>query len=672
MTDKENTAPSECIKKEIDELTERLSFYSRKYYVDDDPVITDGEYDALFRRLEELESKYPEYRRPDSPTLRVGGELLERFEKVTHNVPMGSLQDVFNYSELEEYLEKTVYNGNWSVECKIDGLSVSLLYENGLFVRGATRGDGTTGENVTENLKTVRSIPLRIPYDGMLEVRGEVYMPRKTFAKLNKKRDEEGQRPFANPRNAAAGSLRQLDTKIAASRELDIYIFNIQACNKQFQSHFEGLNFLSSLGFKVIPFRRLASSPAEIKEYIEEISRIRSSLPCDTDGVVIKTDDIEARKRIGSLAGRPKWAVAYKFPPEQQETVLTAITVQVGRTGVLTPGAELTPVRLAGTTVSRATLHNPDFILERDIRVGDTVIVQKAGDIIPEIVSVCHEKRPEGSLPFKMPERCPSCGEPVFREPDTAAVVCTNSECPAQLERTLIHFASRDAMNIDGMGPSIIKTLLSAGLIKGISDIYKLRAEQIEPLERMGKTSAANLISAIEKSKDRGAARLIYALGIRQVGTAAAQTLAEKFDDISDLFDADEEALTEINDIGDITARNIINFFSHPQTKLLINELSACGVRTNSDKITKSGSVFDGLNFVLTGTLPSLSRTEASDIIKSLGGKISTSVSKNTDFVVAGDKAGSKLDKAEKLGIKIIDEAELIEMAKNKDTEEIS
>lgn len=667
MTDKENTSPSANIKEEIDGLTERLSYYSRKYYVEDDPVITDSEYDSLFRMLEELENKYPEYRRPDSPTLRVGGALLERFEKVTHNVPMGSLQDVFNYGELTEYLEKTVYDGNWSVECKIDGLSVSLLYEKGLFVRGATRGDGTTGENVTENLKTIRSIPLSIPYDGMLEVRGEVYMPRKTFAKLNKKRDEEGQRPFANPRNAAAGSLRQLDTKVAASRELDIYIFNIQACDKQFESHSEGLDFLSSLGFKVIPFRREASSLAEIKEYIEEISRIRPSLPCDTDGVVIKANDIAARKRIGSLAGRPKWAVAYKFPPEQQEAVLTAITVQVGRTGVLTPGAELTPVKLAGTTVSKATLHNSDFISERDIRVGDTVIVQKAGDIIPEIVSVCHEKRPEGAVPFQMPKLCPSCGEPVFREPDTAAVVCTNSECPAQLERTLIHFASRDAMNIDGMGPSVIKTLLSAGLIKGISDIYKLKAEQLEPLERMGKTSASNLISAIERSKGRGAARLIYALGIRQVGTVAAQTLAERFGNISALFDADEETLTEINDIGDITARNINSFFSHPQTKLLINELSACGVRTDSDKVSKAGSVFDGLIFVLTGTLPSLSRTEASGIIKSLGGKVSASVSKNTDFVVAGDKAGSKLDKAEKLGIPIIDESKLIEMSEKKD-----
>ena len=466
-------------KKRIDELTEQINYHRKKYYLDDAPEITDDEFDALMRELENLEKEYPEYKSPSSPTVRVGGYVAEKFGKVTHNVPLKSLTDVFSPEELRDYLDKCReelgYKPVFDVEYKIDGLSVSLEYRDGVFVRGATRGDGTVGEDITENLKTIQDIPLEIsckcPY---LCVRGEVYMPKKAFAHLNRIRDEKGEQPFANPRNAAAGSLRQLDSKIAAERGLDIYIFNIQACDRKFESHSEGLDFLSKLGFNVIPYRNRENTYSGICGRIEEIGRARRSLPCDIDGVVIKADDIEARKQIGELAGRPKWAVAYKFPPEQQNTLLKDITVQVGRTGALTPTAELEPVRLAGTTVSRATLHNIDFITERDIRIGDTVTVQKAGDIIPEIVSVCREMRPAGAVPYNMPEYCPSCGEPVSREPGTAAVLCTNADCPAQLERTLVHFASRDAMSIDGMGPKVVKLLIDSGLVNGIADLYSL------------------------------------------------------------------------------------------------------------------------------------------------------------------------------------------------------
>lgn len=651
--------------KRIAELCRLLGYYARKYYTEDAPVVTDAEYDRLFSELISLETEYPELARSDSPTKRVGGAVLDKFEKVTHSVPMGSLSDVFDYGELNDFLKKTDYNGDYSVECKIDGLSVSLLYEHGKFVRGATRGDGLVGENVTENLRTVRSIPLEISYDGMLEVRGEVYMPRKSFARLNEKRDEAGLQPFANPRNAAAGSLRQLDSKIAAERGLDIYIFNIQACDRKFESHSEGLDFLSKLGFNVIPYRNRENTYSGICGRIEEIGRARRSLPCDIDGVVIKADDIEARKQIGELAGRPKWAVAYKFPPEQQNTLLKDITVQVGRTGALTPTAELEPVRLAGTTVSRATLHNIDFITERDIRIGDTVTVQKAGDIIPEIVSVCREMRPAGAVPYNMPEYCPSCGEPVSREPGTAAVLCTNADCPAQLERTLVHFASRDAMSIDGMGPKVVKLLIDSGLVNGIADLYSLKSDDLIPLDRMGETSAAKLISAIDASRGRGAAKLIYALGIRQVGASAATALASHFGSVEALAQATTDELVSVEDIGEITAQNISCFFSHPKSKELIAELKAAGVRTDADKIQKAGASLDGLTFVLTGTLPTMTRSEASALIERFGGKTSSAVSASTDYLVAGDKAGSKLAKAEKLGVKILTESELIELANN-------
>lgn len=664
MNEKEKKMPTyEQASARIDELCPLLTYYSKRYYVDDDPVVSDGEYDMLFRELGELEELYPELRRPDSPTLRVGGAVLDRFEKVTHAVPMGSLSDVFSYEELSEFLCKADYSGNWSVECKIDGLSVSLEYNGGLFTRGSTRGNGTVGEDVSSNLRTIRSIPLSVPYKGHLEVRGEVYMPRRSFARLNERRDEEGLSTFANPRNAAAGSLRQLDSRIAAERGLDIYIFNIQACDRTFESHSDGLDWLVSLGFSVIPFRERLRSTADIVSAIERIGEERHRLPCDIDGVVIKADEIAARERIGELSGRPKWAVAYKFPPEQQDTRLLDITVQVGRTGVLTPTAELEPVRLAGTTVSRATLHNIDFISERDIRIGDTVTVQKAGDIIPEIVAVRHELRPADSAPYAMPAVCPSCGEHVSRDEGAVATRCTNPLCPAQLERTLIHFASRDCMGIDGMGPAVVRALLASGMVHSIPDIYGLAPDQLALLDRMGEVSAAKLCAAIEQSKSRGAARLIYALGIRGVGEVAARALAEEFGGIRQLAQAGAERLTEIADIGDITAQSIADFFASPSTAELIDRLDACGVLLDTKAEERRGDAFAGLTFVLTGTLPTMTRDEASAVIKSLGGKTSSSVSAKTDCLLAGDKAGSKLTKAESLGIKIIDEAELRRMA---------
>ena len=660
---KDNITAPEQAKKRIDELCSILTYYSKRYYVDDDPVVSDSEYDMLFRELGELEARFPSLLRPDSPSLRVGGAVLDKFEKVTHAVPMGSLSDVFSYEELSEFLCKTDYSGDWSVECKIDGLSVSLEYDGGLFVRGSTRGNGTVGEDVTDNLRTIRSIPLSIPFEGHLEVRGEVYMPRKSFARLNERRDEEGLPAFANPRNAAAGSLRQLDSRIAAERGLDIYIFNIQASDRHFDSHSDGLDWLVSVGFSVIPFRERLRGTAQIISAIERIGEERRRLPCDIDGVVVKADDISARGRIGELSGRPKWAIAYKFPPEQQNTRLLDITTQVGRTGVLTPTAELEPVHIAGTTVSRATLHNIDFIAERDIRIGDTVTVQKAGDIIPEIVAVVREKRPPDSAPYSMPQLCPSCGERVSRDEGTVATRCTNPLCPAQLERTLVHFASRDCMGIDGMGPAVVRALLSSGLVGSIPDIYRLVPSQLAALERMGDVSAGKLCTAIEVSKTRGAARLIYALGIRGVGEVAARALAEHFGGIRQIAAASEEELTEIADIGGVTARSIAEFFAAPSTVALIDALEGCGVMLESLEEEKRGDAFAGLTFVITGTLPGMTRDEASSLIKNLGGKTSSSVSAKTDYLLAGDKAGSKLAKAESLGIKIIDEAALRQMS---------
>lgn len=661
MSEKENA------KKEISELRKKIDRAAKLYYTEDNPEITDYEYDMMMRRLSELETLFPELVTEDSPTRRVGGKVLDKFEKVVHDVKMGSLSDVFSFGEAEDFLRKSAdvlgYEPYFSVEPKIDGLSVSLEYRDGKFVRGSTRGDGITGENVTENLKTIKTIPLSLPDEiPFLEVRGEVYMPKKSFAKLNAECEENGKTPFANPRNAAAGSLRQLDPKIAAKRGLDIFIFNIQRCEgKTFLSHTEGLDYLEKEGFHVIPERKKIKGAFNITERIKELGEKRGKLSYDIDGVVIKADIIAERETLGENINTPKWAVAYKFPPEQQKTKVTDITAQVGRTGVLTPKAILTPVKIAGSTVSAATLHNIDFITEKDIRIGDTVILQKAGDIIPEVVSVCKDMRTGKEMPYQFPKYCPSCGEPVYRDADEAATRCTNSACPAQIERNIEHFASRDAMNIEGMGPAVVKSLISAGLVKDISDLYSLKTEEVEPLERMGKKSAEKLILSIENSKSRGLDKLIYALGIRNIGEKAAKSLASHFEDIENLFSATKEELVSIEDFGEITADDVINFFSHSQTKELVEKLKSTGVKTRYEK-EKKGDIFKGLTFVLTGTLPTLSRSEAGKIIESYGGKCASSVSKNTDFVLAGDAAGSKLTKAEALGIKIIDESGLMKM----------
>lgn len=653
-------------KRRIDELRELLAHHSFLYYVEDAPQISDYEYDKLFYELVALEEKYPEFDSPTSPTKRVGGKALDKFEKVTHAVKMGSLADVFSYDEVRDFVAKTNEKLGkatvFSVEPKIDGLSVSLVYENGRFSLGSTRGDGTVGENVSENLKTVRTIPMKtkdaLPH---LEVRGEVYMPREAFAALNEKREAEGEQLFANPRNAAAGSLRQLDSKVTASRRLDIFVFNVQAAEGiEFSSHIESLEYLKSQGFHIIDGIRRASSAGEIISAIEEIGAARDNLPYDIDGVVIKADSLAERKLLGENISTPKWAIAYKFPPEQKQTKLTDIIIQVGRTGVLTPNARLEPVRLAGTVVSRATLHNIDFIRERDIRIGDTVTLQKAGDIIPEIICVDKSKRSGSEVPYEMPTLCPSCGEPVIRD-DEAATRCTNASCPAQLERHITHFASRDAMNIDGMGPAVVRLLIASGLIHNVADIYSLSAGEIEGLDRMGKKSAENLIAAIEHSKSAGLDKLIYALGIRQVGEKAARSLAEAFPDIELLFSASEEQISAIYDFGDISAHYIVNFFAHPQTRVLVDELKSRGVKTTYE-VQKRGNIFEGMTFVLTGTLPTMKRDEASRLIEENGGKVSSSVSAKTSMVLAGEDAGSKLTKAQSLGVRIISEEELLAM----------
>lgn len=653
--------------KRVEELRKTIKYHSKRYYELDAPEISDFEYDRLFYELIALEAEFPQLDDENSPTKKVGGKALEGFEKVEHNVPLNSLSDVFDYDGIKAFVDRVdaeAGKGGYSVECKIDGLSVSLVYRNGVFERGATRGDGKVGENITENLKTIQNIPVKLNSDEeYVEVRGEVYMPREAFSRLNERRELDGESLFANPRNAAAGSLRQLDPTVTATRGLDIFVFNYQAGSREFALHSESLDYLKKLGFNVVPEQKVLYTFEEIVDRIEEIGRLRQGLPYDIDGVVIKVNSLSARREIGENTNTPKWAIAYKFPPEEKETKLVDISVQVGRTGVLTPLAELEPVRLAGTSVSRATLHNLDFIRERQIKIGDTVIVRKAGDIIPEIVRALPEKRDGSEREFNMPHRCPSCGEPVVNFEGGVAYYCTNAECPTQLQRTLTHFASKDAMNIDKMGPAVVKLLIEAGYLKGVADIYKLRSEDIESLERMGKTSAKNLIEAIEKSKTNGLARLIYALGIRQVGEKTAAMLAEHFGDIEKLFETSTEELTSLEDIGLVTAEYVVNFFSHPQTRATVDMLKSLGVECTSKNI-KLDELFEGKTFVLTGTLPNMTRTEASALIISHGGKVSGSVSKKTDFVVAGEEAGSKLDKANALGVTVIDEAGLLGMLK--------
>lgn len=660
------------VSERIKELRKALTYHAKRYYVYDSPEISDFEYDRLYAELLKLETEHPEFYDPSSPTNRVGGKTLDKFEKITHDVPMNSLSDVFSFDEIREFTERMsdiVTSPVFSVEPKIDGLSVALTYENGILTTGATRGDGLVGEDVTQNIKTINSIPLSIEDPYSFCVRGEVYMPRKVFYKLNAAREEAGQALFANPRNAAAGSLRQLDPKVAADRKLDIFVFNLQSGNifndgKASYSHTEILDRIGELGFSVLKDRVKASSYEEIIAHIKKLGEMRDSLPYDIDGVVIKIDDINDRKKIGEGTNSPKWAVAYKFPPEEKKTKLLDITLAVGRTGVLTPTALLSPVRLAGTTVSRATLHNLDFIRERDIMLGDTVTVRKAGDIIPEVFCTHPELRDGSEKEFHMPTVCPSCGEPVYRdENDGAAIRCTNSSCPAQLSRSLEHFASKGAMNIDGLGPQIVNALLDNKLINDCSDLYLLNEEQVEKLDRMGKKSAKNLINSIRNSKSAGLERLIYALGIRNIGEVAAASLAERYKSLDALMQTTKEELCEIPDFGEITADSVVNFFSHPQNKELCKKLSELGLITESTFV-KTDSRFDGITFVLTGTLPSMSRDTASTMIKDRGGRVSGSVSSKTDYVLAGDDAGSKLTKAKSLGVKIIDESVFLDMCK--------
>ena len=667
MTEKEAAA-------RMKHLAAEITKNSRLYYDLDAPVISDYDYDMMFKELKELEEKYPSLADPNSPTKRVGGEAATGFEPVTHTVPLGSLSDVFDFDEVRAFVERTkAFDAEcgYSVECKIDGLSVALRYENGVLVRGATRGDGRVGENVTGNLRTVRSIPLTLNTEklagmdtSVVEVRGEVYMPHSSFERLNAEREKRGEALFANPRNAAAGTLRQPDPKVCASRGLDIFVFNYQTGTLDFKEHDESLLALEKLGFRIIPYLKVVKTADEVISQIEEIGKMRGTLPFDIDGVVIKVNDLALRRTIGENSATPKWAVAYKFPPEEKETRLTDIVIQVGRTGILTPNAVLEPVKLAGTTVSRATLHNLDFIRERDIMIGDTVVLRKAGDIIPEVVRAVPEKRDGTQVPFKMPERCPSCGEPVEldEESEGSAYYCTNSDCPAQIMRNLIHFASKGAMDIDGLGPALLEKLHESGLVKSIADIYSLTAEQLAGLERMGEKSAAKLISSIEKSKSAGLARFLSALGIRQVGDKAAAVIAARFGDIEELFKATPETLCEIDDVGEITAENIVSFFSHPQTRRMIDRLKDAGVVMTAEKAAAGDDRFAGMTFVLTGTLPDMTRDEASALITSHGGKVSGSVSKKTSYVVAGAEAGSKLAKAESLGVPVIDEAELLRM----------
>ena len=655
-------------KTEIGKLRNEIEYHNKLYYVDDAPVISDYDYDMLMVRLIKLEEEHPELITPTSPTQRVGGKALSQFTQVRHQVPLESLSDVFSYEELADFgvrMDQALGSDRiFCVEPKVDGLSMSLEYENGYFVRGATRGDGLVGEDVTENLRTVRSLPMHlIDAPAHLIVRGEVYMSKSVFNELNAIREINGEALLANPRNAAAGSIRQLDPKVAASRKLDIVCFNMQFSDGEpYTTHSETLDAMKHMGFPVIPYK-LCGGIDECCERIDWIGQSRSDFAYDIDGAVIKINSLEQRSMLGSTAKFPRWAVAYKYPPEKKESRVTNIVVQVGRTGVLTPKAVIEPVRLAGTMVSNATLHNQDNIDKLDIRIGDTVLVQKAGEIIPEVLSVNKAKRPEGTVPFKMPDICPECGAPVVRDPDGVALRCTSPECPAQRLRNLAHFASREAMDIEGLGISVCQLLINSGLVNSPAELYSLNAQDVETLERMGRKSTENLINAIEKSKSAGLSRLICAFGIRQVGQKAAKTLSAHFGTLDKLMAATEQELTSISDIGGVTAGFITEWFSLPQSQHQIRLLREAGVSFESTE-TVNDTRFTGLTFVLTGELSGYKRDEAAAIIESFGGKASSSVSKKTSYVLAGENAGSKLKKANDLGITVISEEQFNEMIK--------
>lgn len=653
------------IQTKINQLRAQLELWSHQYYDQDAPTVSDYEYDMTLRELEELETAHPEFLTPDSPTQRVGGKALEIFQQVRHEVPLQSLQDLFAPEELTAFGQRVAEqasNLRWVVEPKVDGLSVALEYVDGVFTQGATRGDGQVGEDVTENLRTVRSIPLKLENaPHRLIVRGECYMARSVFQKLNAQREAAGQPLMANPRNAAAGSLRQLDSKIAAKRRLDCIIFNIQLSDgPEFETDSASLDYLSSLGFPVID-HPVYDNLSDAAAAIEALGNDRERYPFDIDGAVIKLDNLSQRETLGATAKFPRWAAAWKYPPEQKATVLEDIVVQVGRTGVLTPKAVVAPVRLAGTTVTNATLHNQDFITEKDIRIGDTVIIQKAGEIIPQVVSVVKEKRPEGTVPYLLPDHCPVCGAPVERDEDGAALRCTGAECPAQLVRNIAHFASRDAMDIEGLGPAVVQALVEEKLISTPADLYTLDPQQVAALEGMGVKSAQNLITSLEKSKRQGLTRLLTAFGIRQVGSKAAQSLSRKFQTLDRLMTATEEELVSVDDIGAITAKSLLQWFASPQSQHLIESLRTAGVSFQSTE-EAVGETLAGKTFVLTGTLTRFSRSEAKKLLESQGAKVSGSVSKKTSYVVAGEAAGSKLTKANELGIPVLTEDEMLAM----------
>ena len=652
-------------KQRIEELTKLLNDAGYRYYVLDDPTMPDFEYDRLLRELEDLEKANPELALPDSPTKRVGGQAVNTFGEVTHAVPLMSLQDVFSLEELDDFLVRTkeaVPGAQFSVEPKIDGLSVALEYVDGQFVRGATRGDGNVGEDVTENLRTIRSIPMALEgAPARLIVRGEVFMPKKTFHALNEALEENGEKTFANPRNAAAGSLRQKDPKVTAKRKLDILVFNVQlAEGKTFVSHAETLEYLKSLHFKVIPYK-LLSDVEKISKEVIRINEEREKLSCDIDGAVIKLDDLAARERLGNTAKFPRWAVAYKYPPEEKETLVEDIVIQVGRTGVLTPKAVVAPVRLAGTTVTNATLHNQDFISRLDIRIGDTVRIRKAGEIIPEILEVNLSKRPEGTQPYLLPKKCPVCGAAVERDEDGAFLRCTGAECPAQLSRNIAHFVSRDAMDIEGLGSAIVDSLIEKGAIRSPADIYYLTMDELSGLWKSGTKAAQKLLDAIAASKSQDVSRLIFALGIRQVGAKTGKSLAAAFGSLDKLMEASLEELTQVPDIGEVTAESICEWFAQPQSRHMVRRLKEAGVNFESKRVV-TDTRFAGKTIVLTGALSRFTREEATEKIELFGGKASGSVSQKTSFVVAGENAGSKERKARELGIPVLTEDEFLEM----------
>lgn len=666
------------IKTRMDELIDQINYHSNKYYNDDAPEISDYEYDNLMKELIKIEEENPQIKRSDSPSSRVGGKPLDKFTQITHKIPMLSLSNAYSDKDLKDF-DKRVReladdSVEYVVEFKIDGLSVGLTYKNGVFEKGATRGNGVVGEDITENLRTVKTIPLKINDTEEVVVRGEVYISKQNFEKINELQEEQGLQLFANPRNLAAGTLRQLDSKLTAKRPLDIFIFNLEYIeNTNLKSHSESLEYLKNLGFKVSTDYKVCSNIEGVIEHIEYWTENRSKLPFEIDGMVIKVNDLQQREVMGYTAKSPRWAIAYKFPAEQKKTKLIDIIVEVGRTGTITPTAILEPVRLAGTTVSRATLHNEDYINEKDIKIGDTVLVQKAGDIIPQVVQVVKDDRDGNEIEFKFPDKCPVCSEPTVRLEGEAAVKCINISCPAQIRRGIIHFASRDAMNIEGLGESIVGLLLDNNIIKDIADLYYIKKEDVINLERMGEKSAENLIKAIEKSKQNELYRLINGLGIKYIGVKGAKVLAKNFDSLDEIINADAVQLTNLEEFGDIMANSVVEFFKEEKNMTVINKLKESGVNTESIKNKDESivNIFEGMKIVLTGTLPTLKRNNAKEMIEARGGKATSSVSKSTTFVLAGEEAGSKLTKANELGVKVIDEAKFLDILNLSSKEEV-